>query len=149
MCLSYIIKWVHTPRGRSVAEWLVVLDSGEEGPAAVKSQLRRCPATVLGKLFQLCLCPPSSEIGSRLAVLLRVARVTAGLGESNDSRPPGLWLTSPAGWLPGTVINSGTLRSAIEYGLPFPFYTLEDRCQQICDANATIALMSSMQESKA
>ena len=65
-----------------------------------------------------CLCSPSSEIGSSP---LRVARVTAGLAESNGSLPPGLWLTSPAGWLPRTGISSGTLRSVIEYGLPLPF----------------------------
>jgi len=57
-----------------------------------------------------------------VAALLRVAGVTAGLAESNGSLPPGLWLTSPAGWLPRTGISSGTLRSAIEYGLPLPFY---------------------------
>jgi len=44
-----------------------------------------------------------------------------GLAESNGSLPPGLWLTSPAGWLPRTGISSGTLRSVIEYGLPLPF----------------------------
>ena len=43
------------------------------------------------------------------------AGVTAGLAESNGSLPPGLWLTSPAGWLPRTGISSGTLRSVIEY----------------------------------
>ena len=32
-----------------------------------------------------------------VAALLRFARVTAGLAESNDSLPPGLRLTSPAG----------------------------------------------------
>jgi len=32
-----------------------------------------------------------------LAALLRLARVTAGLTESNGSLLPGLWLTSPAG----------------------------------------------------
>ena len=37
--------------------------------------------------------------------------VTAGLAESNGSLPPGLWLRSPAGWLPRTGISSGTLRS--------------------------------------
>ena len=52
-----------------------------------------------------------------VAALLRVARVTAGLAESNGSLPPGLWLTSPAGWLPRTRISSGTLRSVIEYGI--------------------------------
>jgi len=56
-----------------------------------------------------------------VAALLRVARVTAGLVESNGSLPPGLWITSPTGWLPRTGISSGTLGSAIEYGLPFTF----------------------------
>ena len=36
--------------------------------------------------------------------------------------PSGLWLTSPAGWLPRTGISSGTLCSVIEY-LPLPFFT--------------------------
>ena len=57
-----------------------------------------------------------------VAVLLRVARVTAGLAESNGSLLPGLWLTSPAGWLPRTRISSETLCLAIEYGLPFTFF---------------------------
>ena len=56
-----------------------------------------------------------------VAALLRVAVVTAGLAESNGSLPPGLWLTSPAGWLPRTGISSGTLRSVIEYVLPLLF----------------------------
>ena len=37
-----------------------------------------------------------------VAALSRVARVTAGLAESNCSLQPGLWLTPPAGWLPRT-----------------------------------------------
>ena len=52
-----------------------------------------------------------------VAALLRIAKVTAGLAESNGSIPPGIWLTSPAGWLPRT----GTLCSVIEYGLLLPF----------------------------
>ena len=52
-----------------------------------------------------------------VAALLRVARVTACVAESNGSLPPGLWLTSPAGWLPRTGISSVTLCSVIEYGL--------------------------------
>jgi len=41
-----------------------VLDSGAEGPG-FKLQLQRCRVTVLGKLFNpLCLCSPSSKIGS-------------------------------------------------------------------------------------
>ena len=46
-----------------------------------------------------------------VAALLRAAGVTAGLAESNGSLPPGLWLTSPAGWLPRTGISSVTLHS--------------------------------------
>ena len=65
--------------------------------------------------------------------LLRVAGVTAGLAESNGSLQPGLWLTSPAGWLPRTGISSGTLRSAIEYRLPFTF--LSFACAQKLAAN--------------
>jgi len=49
------------------------------------------------------------------AALLSVARITAGLVESNDSLPPGLWLASPAGWLPKTGISPETIRSVIEY----------------------------------
>ena len=65
------------------------------------------------------------------AALLRVAGVTAGLAESNGSLPPGLWLTSPAGWLPRAGISSGTLRLVIEYGLPFYF--------QLCDTSSTVS----------
>jgi len=60
------------------------------------------------------------QAAKSVAALLRVVRVTSGLEESNGSLPPGLWLTSPAGWLPRTGISSGTLRSVIEYGLPLP-----------------------------
>jgi len=60
--------------------------------------------------------PHYSEIGSSP---LKGSEGTVGLAESNGSLPPGLWLTSPAGWLPRTRISSGTLRSVIEYGLPF------------------------------
>jgi len=68
-------------------------------------------------------CASVHQAAKLVAALLRVAGVTAGLAESNGSLPPGLWLTSPAGWLPRTGITSGTLRSVglIEYGLPLPF----------------------------
>ena len=59
-----------------------------------------------------------------IAALLSVARVTACLAESNGSLPPDLWLKSPAGWLPSTGISSAALHSAIEYGLPLPFFNL-------------------------
>ena len=61
------------------------------------------------------------QVAKLVAALLRVARVTAGLAESNGSLLSGLWQTSTAGWLPRTGISSGTVRSAVEYGLPVPF----------------------------
>jgi len=62
-----------------------------------------------------------------VAALLTVAGVTAGLVESNGSLSPGLWLTSPAGWLLKTWISSGTIRSVIEYGLCLPFYPTSEK----------------------
>ena len=62
-------------------------------------------------------CASVHQAVKLVAALLRVAWVTAGLAEINDSLPQGLWLASPAGWLPRTGISSGTLRSAVEYGL--------------------------------
>ena len=56
-------------------------------------------------------CASVHQAAKLVAALLRVAGVIAGLEESNGSLPPGLWLTSPAGWLPRTGISSGTLRS--------------------------------------
>jgi len=64
-------------------------------------------------------CASVHQAAKLIAALLRVVGVPAGLAESNGSLPPGLWLTSPAGWLPRTGIRSGTLRSVIEYGLHF------------------------------
>ena len=63
----------------------------------------------------------SVQAAKLVAALLRVARVTAGLAKSNGSLPPGLRLTSPAGWLPRTGMNSRTLCSVIKYGLALPF----------------------------
>ena len=100
--------------GVTVYGWVVsVLDSGAEGPW-FKSQPRCCRVTVSGKLLT-SICSPSSKM---VAALLRVAGVTAGRAESNGSLPPGLWLTSPTGWLLRTGTSSGTLHSVIEYGLP-------------------------------
>jgi len=85
-----------------------------------------CPA----KMF---LCYQATKL---VAVLLRVARVTAGLAESNGSLLLGLWLTSPAGWLSSTGISSGTLHSVIVYGLPLPLLFV--LCALLCScSNAT------------
>ena len=91
-----------------------LLDSGASGPG-FRSQPRRFRVTVLGKL-RACVYLAAKLV----TALLRVARVTADLVESNGSLLPALWLTSPAGWLPRTAICSGTLRWVIEYGLPLP-----------------------------
>ena len=91
-------------------------DSSSEGPG-FKSQSRRCRVTVLGTVHTHR--ASVHQAAKLVAALLMVARVTAGLAESNGSLPPGLWLTSPAGWMPRTGIGSGTLCSVIEYGLPF------------------------------
>jgi len=114
-CLSIFLTYSGWLGSRVVS----VLDWGAERPG-FKSQSRRCWVTVLGKLFTLIV--PVYQAAELVAALLRVARVTAGLAESNGSLPPGLWLSSPAGWLPRTGISLGTLRLAIEYGLPLPFY---------------------------
>jgi len=64
---------------------LSVLDSGTEG-SGFKSQPRCCRVhTHHASVYQAA---------KLVAALLRVARVTAGLAESNGSLLPGLWLTS-------------------------------------------------------
>ena len=73
--------------------------------------------TATGQKSQKSCCRSTASARQRTTV----ESTFAGLVESNGSLPPGLWLTSPAGWLPGTGISSGTLRSAVEYGLPSPF----------------------------
>jgi len=108
--------------GGSVAEWLACWTRAQKGPVsnrsrdAVGNRLRQTAHTDRASVHQAA---------KLAAAVLRVARVTAGLAESNGSLPPGLWLTSPASWLPRTGISSGTLRSAVEYTLPLPFYLSE------------------------
>ena len=88
-CFTYTYKHMRRllllfPRF-STAEWLLVsvLDSGAEGPR-FKSAPRRCPVTVLGKLFTPSV-PRVHRAVKLVAPLLRVARVTVGLAESNGS----------------------------------------------------------------
>ena len=122
---------------RCYAGWLgsrvvSMLDSGTErlgfGVAATTlsgNSLRQTVHTHFASVYQAA---------KLAAALLRIARVTAGLAESNGSLPLGLWLTSPAGWLPASWISSGTLRSVIEHGLylPFTFFTL------LCDTQDVV-----------
>jgi len=65
-----------------------VLDSGAEGPE-FKSQV----ATLSGNSLRQTVHTHRASVhqaAKLAAALLRVARVTAGLAESNDSLPPGL-----------------------------------------------------------
>jgi len=71
-----------------------VLDSGAEWPVFKTQTAHTHRASV-------------HQAAKLVPALLMAARVTAGLAESNGSLPPGLWLTSPAGWLPRTGISSG------------------------------------------
>ena len=67
-----------------------MLDSSAVGHG-FKSQPRRCRVTVLGKLFAPFVPLFSVHQAAKLvAALIRVARVTAGLAESNGSLPHGL-----------------------------------------------------------
>jgi len=67
-----------------------VLDSSAEGPG-FKSQPQRCRVTVLGKLFTVHTHRASVHLAAKLvAAVLRVARVTAGLAESDGSLQSGL-----------------------------------------------------------
>jgi len=78
-------------------------------------------------------CASVHQAAKSVAALLRVAKVTAGLAESNGSLPLGLWLMSLAGWLPRAEV--------IEYGLPLPFYP-SVLCPTICNQTANTDLLT-------
>jgi len=64
-----------------------MLDSGAEGPG-IKSQPRRCRVSLRQTVHTY---RASVHQGAKLvAAHLRVARVTAGMAESNGSLPPSL-----------------------------------------------------------
>ena len=110
--LCLVQNWV----GGSVAEWLACWTQAQ------KARFQIAVAMLSGNSLRQIVhthCASVHQAAKLLAALLRVAGVTAGVAESNGSLPPGLWLTSPAGWLPRTGIRSRTLCSVIEYGLPF------------------------------
>jgi len=103
-----------------IAEWLACWTQAQKGLGSNRSR----DATLSGNSPRQTVHTHRSSVhqtAKLVAALLRVAGVTAGLAESNGSLLPGLWRTSPAGWLPRTGISSGTVRSVIEYRLPSPF----------------------------
>ena len=63
-----------------VAEWLACMTQAQKGPGSNRS-LRQTVNTH---------CASVHQAAKLVAVLLRVAGVTAGLAESNGSLPPGL-----------------------------------------------------------
>ena len=111
--------------GGSVAKWLACWTQAQKGLGSIAAamlsvnSLRQTVHSHRASIYQAA---------KLAAALLRVARVTAGLAESNGSLPPGLWLTSPACWLPRTGISSGTLRSVTEYELPFSTKCVRENC---------------------
>ena len=110
--LSYLLT------GGSVAEWLACWTQAREARVQIAA------ATLSGNSLRQTVhthCASVHQAANLVAAVLSVARVTAGLVESSGSLAPGLWLTSHTGWLRRTGISSGTLRSAVEYGLPLPF----------------------------
>jgi len=73
-----------------------VLDSSADGPG-FKSQPRRCQVGISIRQTVHTHRASVHQAAKLVAALLRVARVSAGLAESNGSLPLGLLLTSPAG----------------------------------------------------
>jgi len=115
----YDLQLTHIGHDGSVAEWLACWTQAQ------KARVQIAVATLSDNSLRQTVhthCASVHQAARLVAALLRVAEVTAGLAESNGSLPSGLWLTSPAGWLPRTGIGSGTLRSVIENGLPLPYY---------------------------
>ena len=94
---------VYQGRGGSVAEWLACWTQAQ------KARVQIAAATLSGNSLKQTAhthCASVHKAAKLVADLLRVAGVTAGQAESNGSLPSGLWLTSPAGWLPRTGISS-------------------------------------------
>ena len=108
--------------GGSVAEWLACWTQVQKGPGSNRS---RDAVGVSGNSLRQTVhtdCASVYQAAKLVAAFLRVAWATAGLAESNGSLLPGLWLMSPAGWLPRIEISSGILRSVIEYGIELGRY---------------------------
>jgi len=114
-----------------VAEWLACWTQAQK--ARVQIAVATLSVNSLRQTVHTHRASVHPQAAKLVAALLRVAGITAGLAKSNGSLPPGLWLTSPAGWLPRTWISYGTLRSVIEYGLLLPFlHKLNYRLNSYC-----------------
>jgi len=105
--------------GGLVSEWLACWTQAQKSPGSNRSR----DAVVWRDSLRQTVhthCASVHQTAKLVAALLRAARVTAGLAESNGSLPPGLWHVT-CSWLPRTEISSGTLCFVIQYGLHLPF----------------------------
>ena len=93
--------------GGSVAEWIACWTQAQKGPGNSLRQIVHIH------------CASVHQAAKLVAALLRVAGVTAGLAESNGSLPLGLIHVTCRLTAKNRGISSGTLRSVIEYRLPF------------------------------
>ena len=85
--------------------------------------------------YRLLLIFPKGE------VMLLAGKLTTDLAESNVSLPLGLWLNSPAGWLPRDLDHLWAQYMLIEYVTTLPFYAnLTWRCfVHLCRFSPTIS----------
>ena len=109
------------PQGWLGSRVVSVLDSG-----ARRIWVQIAAATLSGNSLRQTVPTHHATVhqAAKLVATLKGCQGNCEPGGSNGSLPPDLWLTSPAGQLPRTGISSGTLRSAIEYGLPLPLLFL-------------------------
>ena len=113
----------------TVAEWLACWSQAQKARVQISVATLSCNSL---RQTVHTHCASVHQAAKLVAALLRVVGVTADMEESNGSLPPGLWLTSPAGWLPRTVISSGTLRSVIDNGLLSLFLSTNINSYRTC-----------------
>jgi len=80
-------KILHDKRGGSIAEWLACWTQAQKGPGS--NRRRDAKGNSLRQTVHTH-CASVHQAAKLVAALLRVAGVTAGLAESNDSLLPGL-----------------------------------------------------------
>ena len=82
-----IFEGIYFDMGGLVAKWLACWTQAQ------KARVQIAVATLSGNSLRQTVhthCASVHQAAKLVAALLRVARVTAGLAESNDSLPPGL-----------------------------------------------------------
>jgi len=87
--------WLCGSHSGSVAEWLACWTQAQKA-AWVQIAVTTLSGNSLWQTVHTH-CASVHQAAKLVAALLRVARVTAGLAESNGNQPPGLRLALPAG----------------------------------------------------